>query len=36
MARLFAIGLSGLAAGLLAAPARAQTPAALRTQAHAY
>ena len=36
MARLFAIGLSGLAAGLLAAPARAQTPAALRAQAHAY
>jgi uncharacterized protein (DUF885 family) len=36
MARLFATGLSGLAAGLLTAPAGAQTPAALRTQAHAY
>ena len=36
MARLLTIGLSGLAAGLLAAPARAQTPTALRTQAHAY
>ena len=37
MARLFAIGLSGLAAGVLAAPARAQTPAdAPDRRRHAY
>jgi hypothetical protein len=35
MARLFAIGLSWPAVGFLAAPARAQAPAELRTQAHA-
>jgi uncharacterized protein (DUF885 family) len=35
VARL-AVGLSGLVAALLASPARAQTPADLRSQAHAY
>jgi uncharacterized protein (DUF885 family) len=36
MARLLAVGLSGLVAALLALPAHAQTPADLHARAHAY